>query len=411
MSDSQQIPGPFAEWLRGLERGEKTIPNCEGERHHYTPEFLLKKFRGPGRRLFQLDKTDGSCEEVAAKEAAWDRNLYAVESDTGEHNGIVEGFFSVAEGFAAPSLSLLLNAPARFTDADRGNLAFLLAIQEQRAPGWLEEFEQRLSEMATVAATVELANVAGPKGKRRRAREAAEAIVEGAVTIKPSRENLLSTSLMGISYTLGPAYWLPWTVLRAKQGAFICSDRPLTMHDPTPPHKFSGAAWMSSELAVTSMPLGSKACLRICPSDRDCRPFGDRSVVKQVDRINLRTYGWATRFVYGPSADVLEALHARALADPEAVPVPAKKRLVMLEDLSTADPEVAVRNAARGWDRYVTMREKDGSYRLVSYEVIDSLDDARRSVAPRRLHEDDGEKQWASALDAGHPAAVHRHVS
>ncbi len=330
-----------------------------------------------------------------------------MESASGEHDGIIEGFFSVAENFAAPSLRLLLNASARFTDADRANLAFLLAIQEQRAPGWLEEFEQRLSEGATIHATVELANLKGPKGKKRRALEAAQAIVDGKVTITPTRSNVLSTSLIGISYTLWPAYWLPWTVLRAKEGSFVCSDRPLTMHDPAPPHKFSGAAWMSSDMAVTTMPVSSKVCLRICARDRE--RFGTRETTRKVDVINLRTYGWASRYVYGPSTQVLEELHERALADPEAVPVPAKKRLVMLEDLSTADPEIAIRNAAQGWDRYVTVRDDDGSYRLVSYEVIDSIEDARRSVAPRRLRDGRDQTYWASRLEAPHPTTIGPH--
>jgi hypothetical protein len=137
-----QIPGPFAEWLRALERGERQLPDCVGERHHFTPEFVLRKFRSPERKLFQLDKTNGSCVETTPKEAAWEANLYAVDDPNGQHSGIVEGFFSVAENFAADSLKVLLNATSRFTDDDRGNLAFLLAIQEQRAPGYLGTFQE-----------------------------------------------------------------------------------------------------------------------------------------------------------------------------------------------------------------------------------------------------------------------------
>jgi hypothetical protein len=48
--------------------------------------------------------------EIKPKEAAWDKSLYTVESDTGEHDGIIEAFFSVAESFAADSLRRLLNA-------------------------------------------------------------------------------------------------------------------------------------------------------------------------------------------------------------------------------------------------------------------------------------------------------------
>ena len=402
-----QIPGPFAEWLLGVIRGEKTVPNAEGERHHYTPEFMLRRFRGKGGKLYQLDKLDGSCEPVRPKDAAWEPNLYTVESVTGEHNGIIEGFFSVAENFAAPSLGVLLNAPARFTEEDRGNVAFLIAIQEQRAPGWLEEWEQRMSQAATVAAVVELGNLPGPKGKRRKAREAAQGLIEGKVTIVPTREGLLQNVLLGLSHTVGPAYGLPWTILRAKTGTFVTSDRPLTMHDPTPPHKFSGAAWLSSPFAVTTMPLSSTACLRICPSDRG--HFTDRGVSRQVDLINLRTYGWARRVIYGSSSEVLEALHARAVADPKAVPAPTKKRMVLLEDLSTADPEVAQRNRERGWDPYIIQREEDGSYRTMSYEVIDSIEDAQKAVAPRKLRLSDQREQSPVAIEDVDPPDIRSH--
>ena len=57
--------------------------------------------------------------------------------------------------------------------------------------------------------------------------------------------------------------------------------------------------------------------------------------------------------------------------------------MVMLEDAETADPMIAERNAAKGLDRYVVQHQDDGSYRLLSYEVIDSEEAARRSVAPR----------------------------
>jgi hypothetical protein len=401
-----RIPGAFAEWLEGLTCGERTLPNCEGERHHYTPQFVLKRFRGPGGKLFQLDKTDGSCELIKVKDAAWDPRLYTVDSITGEHDGIVEGLFSVAENFAAVSLERLLKAPENFTDDDRGNLAFLLAIQEQRAPGWLEEFEERLAEMGTMLAAVELANMTGPRGKQRKAREAAKALADGNVNIRPTRENLLTTALLGVAHTVGVIYSLPWTLLRAKAGAFVTSDRPLTMHDPTPPHEFAGAAWMSSELAVVTMPMSSAACLRTCPSDR-CH-FTERDTTKQVDRINLRTYGWARRYIYGRSAELLEDLHALAVADPSAVPPPTKKRSVMLEDIETADPAVAARNAANGWPRYVQVRNDDGSYRHLSYEVIDSLDDARRSVAPREVRPGGDTKQWASAIESMDPPDIHK---
>ncbi len=400
------LPGPFAAWVRALAEGKKTLPNCDGERHHYVPRFHLKHFRGGGR-LFQLDKTDGTCEEVKLKDAAWAPNLYSLENDDAEHNGVIEGFFSVAEGFAAESLSRLVKAPDSFTLDDRGNLAFLFAIQEQRAPGYLTEWEQHLAEIGTAWSVMHLANLAGPKGKKRRGRESAQALTEGKINLGPTKAHSMETVLQGLATTVGTVCALPWTVLRAKQGSFVCSDRPITMRDPAPPHKFSGAAWLSSPAAITTVPLSSTACLRFCPADGQPLDLAERETIGQVDHINLRTYGWATRYVYGSSATVLEALHARALANPGAVPVPTKKRVVLLEDPSTADPAAAARNVAKGWEPYLAKREDDGSYRVLSYEVIDSVEDMRRAIGPRkmtgsRVADDEG----AAASSDEHPDAM-----
>jgi hypothetical protein len=85
--------------------------------------------------------------------------------------------------------------------------------------------------------------------------------------------------------------------------------------------------------------------------------------------------------VYGPSAEVLEDLYALAQAEPDAIPVPVRKSMVLFEDIETADPKVGDANVARGWPRYVEDPEASG--RMLSYEVLDSEEAARRSVAPR----------------------------
>jgi hypothetical protein len=151
------------------------------------------------------------------------------------------------------------------------------------------------------------------------------------------------------------------------------------MYDPTPPYPFSAPAWMSSEMVEATLPLGRSACLRISPRQRE--RIAVRPTAKQVERINRRTYGSATRFVYGPSAEVLEDLYALAQAEPDAIPLPIRKSMVLFEDPETADPKVGDENVARGWPRYV--EDPEGSGRMLSYEVLDSEEAARRSVAPR----------------------------
>jgi hypothetical protein len=157
----------------------------------------------------------------------------------------------------------------------------------------------------------------------------------------------------------------------------VCSDRPLTMHDPTPPYPWSAPGWESSPLVESTLPVGRDLCLRIGPTQP--KRLSVKETTKQVDRINLRTYGWATRYVYGPSKAILERLHQRA----DDAPKPIRKRPVMLTDAEHADPAVADRNAARYGARYLRMEDDDGNIRQVSYEVIDTDDDARRSMSPR----------------------------
>lgn len=365
--------------MRSFAEGRKQFPTSDGERHHYVAQFQLAKFRGKGC-LYQLDKGNGTCEVVTPKEAAWRTNLYKVESTTGEHDGIVEGLYSIAEGFAAPVLKRFLANPSDLSDRDRGDLAFLVAIQEQRVPGFLAERKEDLTHAAITHLAVELANAKGPKGKQRKAREAYEALTDGGVRIVPPDQEVLTLSLQMLAMSSQIVYELPWTLLHATEGGFICSDRPLTMHDLTPEYPWSAPGWESSPMVEATLPLGRKSCLRIGPSQP--ARISVKGTTKQVERINRRTYGWATRYIYGSSAEILEALHALAIAEPDAIPKPIKKRMVLTEDLGTADPKIADENAARGWPRYI--KDPGGSGRTMSYEVIDSEEAARRSVAPRR---------------------------
>jgi hypothetical protein len=364
--------------MQELAEGKRPFPTSDAKRHHYVAQFQLTKFKGKGR-LYQLDKEDGTCEVVTPKKAAWSSNLYTVESTTGEHDGIVEGFFAVAEGFAAPALKRFLADPVAVSDRDRGDLAFLVAIQEQRVPGHLAEQKEAVTHAGITWAATQLANTKGSKGKKRKGLEAYEALTDGRVTIKPPDQEVLTLSLNMLAEMSQFVNALPWTVLQATDGMFICSDRPLTMHDPTPRYPFSAPGWMSSPMVEATMPLGRSACLRISPRQRE--RIAVQQTAKQVDRINRRTYGFATRYVYGPSAEVLEDLHELAQADPEAIPKPIKKHMVMFEDPKTADPKIADENAARGWPRYV--EDPEGSGRMLSYEVLDSEEAARRAVAPR----------------------------
>ena len=372
------IQGGFVNWMHEITEGKRPLPTSIASKHHYVAQFQLAKFKGKGR-LHQLDKKDGTCKVVTPKEAAWSSNLYTVESTTGEHDGVIEGFYAVAEGFAAPALKRFLADPANLSDRDRGDLAFLVAIQEQRTPGFLADQKETITHAGIAFLATELASMKGSKAKRRKAQEAYEALTGGGVRIIPPDQEILRLSHQMLAESSQIANFLPWTLLTATEGVFICSDRPLTMYDRTPPYPFSAPAWMSSPMVEATLPLSRDACLRIGPNQRE--RIGLQRTAKQVERINRRTYGAATRYVYGPSAKVLEDLYALAQAEPGTIPEPIKKTMILFEDPETADPKVGDEHVARGWPRYVP--DPEGSGRMLSYEVLDSEDAARRSVAPR----------------------------
>jgi hypothetical protein len=367
-----QIEGRFVDWMHAVVEGKVSLPTSDGSRHHYVPQFVLRRFRGGGT-LWQLDKETGEIGETTAKDAAWRKNLYRVESTTGEHDGVIEGFFALAENFASAALDGLVRDDGQVSSRDRGDLAFLVAIQEQRAPGFLEEFKLGLQEQAIAHAAAYLANVKGKK--RKKALESYDALVNSRVMIVPPDQEVLKLATVALSETSQLINYFPWTVLKAKGALFVCSDRPLTMFDLTPPYPWTAPNWQSSPMVEATLPLGRDLCLRIGPSQP--KRLSIKETTTQVDRINLRTYGWATRYVYGPSPEILERLHERA----DEAPKPIRKKMVLLEDPSTADPAVAERNAARGWDRYIP--DPGGSGRMMSYEVIDSDEAVRRSIAPR----------------------------
>jgi uncharacterized protein DUF4238 len=192
------------------------------------------------------------------------KDLYKVVSTTGEHDGVIEGFFALAENFAKEALDGLVRDGEELSDRDRGDLAFLVAIQEQRALGFLEEFKIGLKQAAIAHLAVELANTKGKK--RERALEAYESLVSGGVEIVPPDQEVLRMATEALGETSQLINFLPWTLLKAKSGSlFVSSDRPLTMYDMTPTGPWAAPAWQSSPYVEATLPLGVTSA---CGSDR-----------------------------------------------------------------------------------------------------------------------------------------------
>jgi hypothetical protein len=258
------------------------------------------------------------------------------------------------------------------------NVSYYLALQEQRTPIALDAMEELLGQMGTMFACIELTN---SRRRRQRAEDARDAILEGRVDVRPPQGERLRMLLDGIHAVAPVVHQMCWQVQHARSGEFVISDCPLTMRDPAPKYAFSGNAWQSSPAAYATLPLSPEVCLRVDGLYPGSLIF--REVESQVASTNLRTYGWAQRYVMGRSKDVLLELHALASAAPETVPKPSPRHIVLTEDAGAADPGDAARNKARGWDSHIIYAPDDAPARELSYRVIESVADARDSMRPR----------------------------
>jgi hypothetical protein len=377
-----EASGSLIEHLHSIYLGDREMPTTSASKHHFVAQMQLARFTKPatvGRpKLWVLDKQTGSCEQFTARGIAWERNLYTAYGEQGERNTQLESLFGLFEMHAAESIERLLLNPGDFLFGDRVNLSMFLALQEQRTPAALDAMEEILGQMGTMFGCIELTN--SPR-RRQRAADARQAILDGRVVIRPPEGMRLRMLLDGIHGIAPAIHQMCWQLQRAQTGEFVISDCPLTMHDPAPRHAFTGHAWQSSPAAYATLPLSPEACLRV----DGLHPLEllVRDVERQVGTTNLRTYGWAQRYVMARSKDVLLDLHAQACANPNVVPKQKPRHFVLMEDADTADPAEAARNKARGWDPHVIYAPDGAPAREMSYRVIESLTDARESMAPR----------------------------
>jgi hypothetical protein len=151
----------------------------------------------------------------------------------------------------------------------------------------------------------------------------------------------------------------------------------MVMHDPTPKYPFSGNGLRSSPTCFSLMPLGPDLCLRF---DQSGALLEQRRASRQIDDTNLRSYGWAQRFVYGRDRRVLEDLRQRALAAPELVPTPRPDPQVICEEADPNDPSVGIEHPP-GYPRGIWYDAPDGP-KFMAYSLQYSDDPRTVGIDP-----------------------------
>jgi hypothetical protein len=108
--------------------------------------------------------------------------------------------------------------------------------------------------------------------------------------------------------------------------------------------------------------------------------------------MNLRSYGWATQYVFAEDRDTVERVHAQAQANPKAVPRASRQFQVITADERAFLP--TERNEQPpGWPKHVPRVGQDGRVELCRYKVVpnDRPEEMRAATewslkAEQRLH-------------------------
>jgi len=327
--DADLVPGRFAECFREVAR-TRELRGTEARKHHFVPQHLLKRFADPLServRVWQLDKRCGSCVPVATDKTAFAVGLYRVDVEGDHHPNYLELLFSEAERFGAIAIAPLLDGATTLDDGARMDIAWLVALQRLRSPADLELLRRHATHVGRQALEEQLERNLIEGRDSEISREALEQLRDGRLTIEAPRESALAGMLdLWLSGALRIES-MAWTLLDARDSEFVLGDRPLTFHDPAPDAPWAVPALMSSRSAYGMFPLSPKLALRIDYGDTGS--LRRREVSKLVDRVNLKSYGHADRFVFAAHEKVLLDLHARVLADPSiAPPAPVPPRVI-----------------------------------------------------------------------------------
>ena len=156
-----------------------------------------------------------------------------------------------------------------------------------------------------------------------------------------------------------------WSLLYCEE-SFVTSDRAFAIDDPHPPYPWSSQAILSSPFAETTVPLSEHACLLL-------RPLGRRLAAAEIsqsdaERINLRTYGWADRYVFGATQEAVVAVRRAAKARPADVVRPKPQNYVLLTDPDPDDDSFAEANRRRGWPARIEYEGAEHDYVVIPHD-------------------------------------------
>lgn len=363
----------------------ETLESNPAKRHHFVSQFILRGFSRDADTefIFQMSASGrGAPIRVPIRTAASRRRFYAVPDDDGKLSNRNEGYLALIETEAAKAIRRLLRNPSAVSPGERATIACFVAFQTMRTPAAAEQ-TTHIANGALKMAAGEYYSDRARFAQEYRERNGASAsddeierfrlelikqIRSGGVRLA-GQEAALTTGFEHAAESIPLITACDWVLLQDPDGGLVTSDRGYAMDDPTPPYPWTAPGLLSSESSETTIPLSATACLLIRPSPMWSGSSGiSERVLDQadIDDINLRTYGWANKYVFGTSQEALAALRRTARARPRDVKRPKPFCFVALIEPDPDDDLLAEKNRRRGWPEQLP----DEAGQLHDYLVI-----------------------------------------
>lgn len=307
-----------------------------GKRHHYLPQFLLRRFAvldGSRPGLVWRGDVDGQrLLEVAPKHEAAKRHYYRLPPEVEIPGLSAEDVLQRVETLAAAAVIKFERSRTIELD-DRHALALFLLLQHRRTPAGRRELrfmdellaklemEMRLSDRKLVRSVLSQGGTepTAEEVERWQAEtlaklETGELVVEST----PDREvALMFSQLDTIAPMLVQEFDWRFLVVSENAGELVLPDVGVTMYDPTPKFPTAGTGLKSSPNSETVLHLGPCLALMLRPGDG----YGDieEASAAQVERLNVRAVACSDQCIYGRSEELVREIVRAASDDPERV--------------------------------------------------------------------------------------------
>ncbi len=299
------------------------------KKHHYIPQMHLRLFSvgGKEKQLYAFDKETRNSYLVAIEDAAAQSGYYTFESEAGEASLEFEALLAKIEGFAQRAIGRLralqpppLGGTLTLSRGDRDWLAGYIALQHLRVPAQRERMQGMWNLLGTFQADMALRN---PEEflKRQmtagRSRQEAERMRQRGLaqlqagSMKVTSDPIVSLHLIqqGVGPVSDRVARMSWLVLKQfEPPCFLISDNPVQLWPPEnhPPVVGIGFATPGVQVSLPIDPMTLLIGINEPLPEKVSRVRNAELVLE----FNRKLWREASRFVYGPSQEALEATRA-----------------------------------------------------------------------------------------------------